>query len=48
VLSIEIYIHGLIYIRVELSPRWLVHAVLTVAVPAVGWLAARPPELFLQ
>jgi hypothetical protein len=45
--AVEIYIHGLIYIRVERCPRWLLHAVLTVA-GAAGWLAARHPELLLR
>ena len=41
--AVEIYIPGLIYIRLERFPRWLLHAALTTA--ALGWLAAKYPGL---
>jgi hypothetical protein len=41
----EIYIPGLIYIRLERFPRWLLHAALTTAGAGAGWLAARYPGL---
>lgn len=41
----EIYIPGLIYVRLERFPRWLLHAALTAAGAAAGWLAARHPGL---
>jgi hypothetical protein len=41
--AVEIYIPGLIYIRLERFPRWLQHAALTTA--GAGWLAARYPGL---
>ena len=43
--AVEIYIPGLIYIRLERFPRWLVHAVLTAVGVGAGWLAARYPGL---
>jgi hypothetical protein len=42
---VEIYIAGLIYIRLERFPRWLARAALTAAGAVVGWLAARFPGL---
>ncbi len=43
--AVEIYIPGLIYIRLERFPRWLLHTVLTAAGAGAGWLAARYPGL---
>jgi hypothetical protein len=42
---VEIHIPGLIYIRLERFPRWLLHAALTTAGAGAGWLAARYPGL---
>jgi hypothetical protein len=39
--AVEIYISGLIYIRLERFPRWLLHAALTTVGAGAGWLAAR-------
>jgi hypothetical protein len=35
--AVEIYIPGLIYIRLERFPPWLLHAVLTAAGAGAGW-----------
>jgi hypothetical protein len=43
--AVEIYISGLIYIRLERFPRWLLHTALTTAGAVAGWLAARYPGL---
>jgi hypothetical protein len=44
---VEIYIAGLIYVRLERGfPRWLVHTALTIVGAVVAWLAARFPGLF--
>ena len=43
--AVEIYIAGLVYIRLERFPRWLLHAALTTAGAGAGWLAARYPGL---
>lgn len=42
---VEIYIAGLIYVRLERFPRWLVHTAMTIAGAVVGWMAARFPGL---
>ena len=43
--AVEIYVAGLIYIRLERVPRRLLRVALTVASIAAGWLAARYPGL---
>lgn len=42
---VEIYIAGLIYVRLERFPRWLVRTALTITGAVVGWLVARFPGL---
>lgn len=43
--AVEIDIPGLIYIRLERLPRWLLHAILTIIGAGAGWVAARYPGL---